>query len=72
MERLEDNDIIEYELLDEEDGSVMMAADIKTYFEANPDAVEVLIFKGKKLLSISRYQVQNPKFNRLFRKKYEK
>ena len=27
MERLEDNDIIEYELLDEEDGSVMMAAD---------------------------------------------
>lgn len=50
----------------------LLASDIKTYFEANPDAVEVLIFKGKKLLSISRYQVQNPKFNRLFRKKYEK
>ena len=50
----------------------LLASDIKTYFEVNPDAVEVLIFKGKKILSISRYQVQNPKFNRLFRKKYEK
>ncbi len=53
MEIAENIDILEYEWLGEEDGSVM-------------------IFKGKKILSISRYQVQNPKFNRLFRKKYEK
>ena len=50
----------------------VLASDIKNYFETNPAAVEVLIFKGKKTISVNRYQVQSPLFNRNFRKKYEK
>ena len=50
----------------------LLASDIKGYFEANRHAIEVLIFKGKKVLSISRYDVYNPMFNRIFRTKYEK
>ena len=50
----------------------LLASDIKNYFETNPAAVEVLIFKGKKTISVNRYQVQSPLFNRNFRKKYEK
>ena len=50
----------------------LLASDIKGYFEANRNAIEVLIFKGKKVLSISRYDVNNPMFNRIFRTKYEK
>lgn len=49
----------------------LLAADIKSYFEFNRYAVEVLIFKGKKTISINRYIVQSPMFYRLFRKKYE-
>ena len=50
----------------------LLASDIKTYFETNPDAIEVLVFKGKKTISVNRYQSQSTMFNRLFRKKYEK
>ena len=50
----------------------LLASDIKTYFESNQDALEVLIFKGKKVLPVNRIQVQNPDFNRVFRKRYEK
>ena len=50
----------------------LLAADIKTYFETNQYALEVLIFKGKKLLPVSRIQIQSPDFNRVFRKRYEK
>ena len=50
----------------------LLSSEIKAYFEANEQAVEVLIFKGKKSISISRWQVEAPRFNRLFRKKYEK
>ena len=50
----------------------LLAADIKTYFETNQDALEVLIFKGKKVLPVNRIQVQSPDFNRVFRKRYEK
>jgi hypothetical protein len=50
----------------------LLASDIKTYFEANQDALEVLIFKGKKVLLINRIQVQSPDFNRVFRKRFEK
>ena len=50
----------------------LLASDIRTYFETNPEAVEVLIFKGKKTISVNRYQSQNSMFYRLFRKKYEK
>ncbi len=50
----------------------LLASDIKTYFETNQDALEVLIFKGKKVLPVNRIQVQSPDFNRVFRKRYEK
>ena len=50
----------------------LLASDIKTYFETNQDALEVLIFKGKKVLSVNRIQIQSPDFNRVFRKRYEK
>ena len=50
----------------------LLSSEIKAYFEANDQAVEVLIFKGKKSISVSRWQVEAPRFNRYFRKKYEK
>ena len=50
----------------------LLASDIKTYFESNRDALEVLIFKRKKVLPVNRIQVQSPDFNRVFRKRFEK
>ena len=50
----------------------LLSSEIKAYFEANEHAIEVLIFKGKKSISVSRWQVEAPRFNRFFRKKYEK
>jgi hypothetical protein len=50
----------------------LLAADIRTYFETNQDALEVLIFKGNKVLPVNRIQVKSPDFNRVFRKRYEK
>lgn len=50
----------------------LLAADIRTYFESNRQAVEVLLFKGKKTISVNRYAVQSPLFHKQFRKKYEK
>lgn len=50
----------------------LLASDIKTFFEKSGDAVEVLVFKGSKVISIKRGLVQNTAFNRLFRKLYEK
>lgn len=50
----------------------LLASDIKMYFEANKDAVEVLLYKGKKELSVNRYSVQSPLFYKRFRKKYER
>jgi len=50
----------------------LLASDIKTYFESNRDAIEVLIFKGNKAITIKRGLACNPGFNRIFRKQYEK
>lgn len=50
----------------------LLASDIKTYFENNPNAVEVLLFKGKKVISVVRDHTLSPTYNRLFRRKYEK
>ena len=50
----------------------LLASDIKTYFENNSNAVEVLIFKGKKVISVVRDHTLSPMYNRLFRRKYEK
>ena len=49
----------------------LLASDIKKYFEANSEAIEVLVFKGNKKISVTRRFCINPKFNRLFRKQYE-
>ncbi len=49
----------------------LLAADIKAYFEANRNAVEVLLYKGKKTISVNRCAAQSPMFYRQFRKKYE-
>ena len=50
----------------------LMAADIKHFFEENKQAVEVLIFKGKKVIIIDRFVATHPQFYRLLKKKYEK
>jgi hypothetical protein len=50
----------------------LLASDIKSYFETNQDALEVLIFKGKKEISIDRYFTLSPQYHKLFRKRYEK
>ena len=50
----------------------LLASDIKTYFESNRDAIEVLIFKGNKIITVKRGLACNPSFNRIFRKLYEK
>ena len=50
----------------------LLAADIKRYFEASPDAFEVLLFKGKKAISIDRFTASHPSFYRLLKKRYEK
>ena len=50
----------------------LLASDIKTYFESNRDAIEVLIFKGNKTITVKRGLACNPSFNRIFRKLYEK
>ena len=49
----------------------LLASDIKAYFETNRKAVEVLLFKGKKAISVNRYATQSPMFYKQFRKKYE-
>ena len=50
----------------------LMAADVRMYFETNSEALEVLIFKGKKMISIERFDALHPTFYRLFKKRYEK
>ena len=50
----------------------LLASDVKGYFEINPKAIEVLIFKGNKVISIKRGLAENKTFNRIFRKLYEK
>ena len=48
-----------------------MAQDIKDYFDANPDAREVAIFKGKREISVTRETVKND-FIKAFMKLYGK
>ena len=50
----------------------LLASDIKSHFEKSRKAVEVLIMKGRKTLSVNRTFALNPMFNRLFRILYEK
>ena len=50
----------------------LLASDIRCYFEMNKNAVEVLLYKGKKEISVNRYTALNSMFFKQFRKRYEK
>ncbi len=49
-----------------------LARCIKHYFEHSQNALEVLVFKGKKSISVSREMSQSKSFFSLFLKKYSK
>ena len=51
---------------------IALARNVKSYFEKNPKAVEVLIFKGHKCISVLREDVQSKIFHKLFIAKYIK
>ena len=50
----------------------LLTSDIKKYFEVNKSAIEVLIFKGRKRLSVNRRLTVNPAFYSVLKKMYEK
>lgn len=50
----------------------LLISDIKVYFDTNPDAVEVMIFKGMKRIQVNRFIFENPSYYRLFKKMYER
>ena len=51
---------------------VALARNIKSYFEKNPYAIEVLIFKGHKIISVLREDVESNTFHKIFIAKYVK
>ena len=52
--------------------SHLLAANIKKYFEINPEAAEVLIFKGKQTFSVVRSYAMEKSFVCLFAMRYGK
>lgn len=50
----------------------LMATQIRNYFQVNPTAIEVLVYKGKKMIVVTRRIAQNPLFLILFQRKYVK
>ena len=50
----------------------MLAKQIRKYFETNKEALEVLIFKGKREISINRKYANNKNFEGHFRKQWNK
>ena len=50
----------------------LMAKQIMKYFYDNPNALEVLIFKGRKMISVFRRLTNSPDFYVTFRRQYEK
>lgn len=50
----------------------LLARDIRKYFERHGDAIEVLVLKNHKSISISRELSQSNVFYRIFMKKYTK
>lgn len=50
----------------------LLTSDIKMYFEVNKHATEVLIFKGRKRVSVNRRLTLNPAFYSVLKKMYEK
>ena len=52
--------------------SRLMAEQIKSYFQHNPNAVEVLIYRGRKAITVKRKWIVTPNFSEAFRRLYEK
>ena len=50
--------------------SSSLARSIKMYFEKSDEALEVLIFKGKKMVSITRDLTLSPQYYNIFMKRY--
>jgi hypothetical protein len=50
----------------------LLAADVKTYFDSYSEALEVMILKGKKIISVDRIDAFHPSYYRIFKKRYEK
>ena len=50
----------------------LLALSVKHYFEQNKEALEVLIFKGRKVISVSRELSESKLFYGLFMKKFFK
>ena len=50
----------------------ILALDIRAYFEASPSALEVLVLKGRKLISVKKNMAQSKQFTNIFRKLYER
>lgn len=51
---------------------VRLARNIKRYFELNPNAKEVLVYKGKKQLSVTQKSLEDDNFIRAFIRRYVK
>lgn len=47
-----------------------MATQIKNYFQINPSALEVLVYKGKKAIVVTRRIAENPLFLIQFQRKF--
>ena len=47
-----------------------LARSVKMYFENSDEALEVLIFKGKKMISITRDLTLSPQYYNIFMKRY--
>ena len=50
----------------------LMATQIRNYFQVNPTAIEILVYKSKKMLVVTRRMAQNPLFLIQFQRKYVK
>ena len=50
----------------------VLALDIQTYFQTSPDALEVLVLKGRKHISVKRNMAMSRQFLTTFRKLYER
>lgn len=50
----------------------VLARSVKLYFERNPQALEVLVFRGRKTICISRHLSQSSEFYKVLMKRYWK
>ena len=50
----------------------LMATQIRSYFQVNPSALEVLVYRGKKAIVVTRRIAANPLFLIQFQRKFVK